>query len=349
MNLLKKPLVTRGWDMDILANYELGDVSLVMGNMTGECNYDCIYCHTDAGEKDENELNADEWIRILDESKELGNRVFWIGGKGEPLLDPAFNEVIVHANDIGLTTVLNTNGSLITKKRANFLYEHNVSPEVKIITFDEGVYDYLSGTKGNLPKLRKGLNNLIESGYGRIVEETDDARITRISGMLLMAKPAYQSMPDVFKYCDRNNFTPVVSDVVASGRVVKRRNLDELMLSNEEKKKVWEIGSKIMGYPLNKGIEECPIQYGIVIQNNGDLIVDTYGMSCDVCDYKGRHAAGNLREIPLKEGWKRINEERKINETARKLAYTRFKEECSDCQASCSMAHKSQKEYRSLN
>ncbi|MBU4245908.1 MAG: radical SAM protein [Nanoarchaeota archaeon] len=349
MNLLKKPLVTRGWDKDILAKYELGDVPLVMGNMTNQCNYNCIYCHTDAGKKDENELNADEWIRILDESKELGNEVFWIGGKGEPILDNAFRKVIRHADDIGLTTVLNTNGSLITKKRAKLLYNNNVSPEVKIISFDEDVYDYLSGTIGNLPALRKGLNNLIKAGYRKIVDETDDARITRMSGMLLMAKPAYQSMPDVFRYCDRNNFAPVVSDVVASGRVVKRGNLDELKLSDEEKKNIWELGSEIMSYPLNKGIEECQIQYGIVVQNNGDLIIDTYGMSCDVCDYYGRRVAGNLREISLKEGWEIIKEERKRNETARKIAYDQFKEECSACLASCPMAHKSQKDYYGLN
>lgn len=349
MNIFKKPLVTRGWDRDILKEYQKGNVPLVMGNMTGECNYDCIYCHTDAGKKDENELNADEWIRILDESKDLGNEVFWIGGKGEPLLDPAFEAIIKHANEIGFITILNTNGSLITKDKAKLLYENNVSPEVKIISFDEKVYDYLSGTTGNLPALRKGLGNLIEAGYGRIVDETDDTRITRISGMMLLAKPAYKSMSEVFRYCDQNNFTPVVSDVVASGRVAKRRNLDELKLSNKEKKKLWEIASEIMGYPLSKGVEECQIQYGMVVQNNGDIIVDRYGMSCDVCDYQGRRVIGNLREISLKEGWDIIKKERKINEQELKIEYAKFRKNCPDCMASCPMALQSHQDYYKLN
>ncbi|UCG95523.1 MAG: radical SAM protein [archaeon] len=342
-----KPLVTKGWNRDIIKEYRSGKLPILTINMTRECNLDCIYCHTDAGEKDKNELNSREWIKIIDESKELGNEVLWIGGRGEPLLDRAFEDVIKHANDIGLTTILNTNGTLITKDKAKFLYENNVSPEVKIISFDEDIYDYLAGTKGKLPFLRQGLKNMIETGYGQIIEETDDSRVTRISGMLLLAKPAYKSMPEVFKFCAENNFTPSISDVVAAGRVVKNRNLEELKLTEKENEKLLEKGSKIMGYPLKGGFEDCHIQYGVFVQNNGHLIVDRFGMSCDVCDYEGRRSIGNLRGISLKEGWELIKNERKKNEKYISRAYDEFRCYSNKCFSACPMALQSQKDYYS--
>lgn len=344
MNLFKKPLVTKGWE-GILERYESGKVPIVMINMTGLCNYKCVMCHTGAGKKDKNELDADEWNGILDQSKKMGNKISWIGGKGEPLLDSAFKDMIIHANDIGLTTILNTNGSLINEKCAKFLYQHDVSPEVKIISFNENVYDYLSGTIGNLPKLRTGLDNLIKAGYGKEIKETNDSRITRISGMLLLEKHALEFMPDVFKYCNKNNLTPVISDIVASGRVIELENLYELMLTNEEKKEIYRKGSEIMGYSLNERMGECEIQYGIVIQNNGDIMVDPWGMSCDVCNCPESQVVGNLHNMSLKEGWKLINEKRKENEEARKSAYKMFREECSVC-PSCSTVYNTQKHYR---
>lgn len=343
-----KKLLMKGWDRDILASYKDEKLPLLTVNMTGKCNFKCDYCHTDAGEKDPGELDAKTWKRILDESAALGNEVFWIGGKGEPLLDEAFEDVIIHANKKGLTTILNTNGTLISENVAKFLYDNNVSPEVKLLTFDEKAYDRLAGVKGQLPKLQKGLDNLLKAGYGKIINETEDARITRASGMLMLIKPAYNSMDDVFKFCRDNYFAPTISGVVAAGRVVKNKNLDELALSVQEDKKLLKRASEIMGYQLDKGFDGCHIQYGLFVQNNGDLIVDRFGMSCDVCDYQGRRTIGNLKEMSLEEGWKRIKEERKGNDEKLKESYKEFNCYSSDCFAVCPMALQSQKDYRKI-
>ncbi len=342
---LNKPLVTKGWDRDIVKEYKSGKLPILTINMTRECNLKCIYCHTDAGEKDPNELTGDEWKRVIDESVELGNEVLWIGGRGEPLLDPAFEDVVKHANSQGLTTILNTNATLLNKRRARFLYENNVSPEVKIVSFREKPYDYLAGIRGWNSYMQLGLLNLLQEGYGEIVNETDDARITRIAGMMLLAKPAYKSIPDVLKFCNKYNLTPVINEIVAAGRVIKNRNLDELRLSSGESAEVAKQGSKIMGFPLARGYSDCEIQYGMFVQNNGDLIVDRLGMSCDVCDYQGKWPIGSVRETTLKDGWKRIKDERKKNRDAINTTYDEFRSCAADRCAACPMMLQSQKDY----
>ena len=65
-----KQLVTKGWDRDILGEYESGNLPILTINMTGECNYSCLYCHTDAGEQDTDELSLNEWKRIIDEGRQ---------------------------------------------------------------------------------------------------------------------------------------------------------------------------------------------------------------------------------------------------------------------------------------
>jgi MoaA/NifB/PqqE/SkfB family radical SAM enzyme len=340
-----KQLVTKGWDRDILADYQSGKLPMVMFNLTRRCNFECVYCHTDAGEADSNELTLEQWKSVTDEVAELGSPVIWIGGRGEPVLDNAFEGLIKYIHEKGLTTILNTNGSLVTKGVAKLLYENDVSPEVKIVSFDEKAYDYLAGVKGKLPRMKQGLKNLIEAGYNQIIGETDDYRLVRAAGMMLLAKPAYASIPEVLRFCRENNFTPVVSDVVAAGRVITNRNLEELQLSRKENKKLADKAAKIMGFPIERGYKDCHIQYGLVIQNTGDFMVDRFGMSCDVCDYQGKRSLGNARGMSVKEAWKAVKAERERNKKAIEKAYERFRGRDPDCFSACPMMIQSKEDY----
>ncbi|MBU3905273.1 MAG: radical SAM protein [Nanoarchaeota archaeon] len=338
-----KPLIMKGWDKDIKKAYDDSKLPLVTMNMTRECNFSCNYCHTDAGKADENEVTGKEWEKVIDESTELGADLFWIGGRGEPLLDKSFKEVIGHINETGSTTILNTNGTLINHEMATFLYKNNVSPEVKIISFDENVYDYMAGVSGAMPLMRKGIDNLLEAGYGEIINETSDARITRLSGMMLLTRSAYDSIPEVLEFCKENNMAPLISDVIAAGRVVSNRNLEELHVSQEDEKNLLKKANEIMGYKLEEGFDICSIQYGVFIQNNGDVIVDRYGMSCDVCDYQGRRTIDNIRENDIKTIWNNILNERERSKEEIEKAYQDF--EYSNCFSKCPMMIQSQKDY----
>jgi MoaA/NifB/PqqE/SkfB family radical SAM enzyme len=343
-----KRLVTKGWDRDILADYESEKLPLAMFNLTRRCNYKCIYCHTNAGESDSGELTLEQWKRVTDEVADLGSPVIWIGGRGEPILDKAFEGLIRYIHGKGLTTILNTNGSLVTKGVAKLMHDNDVSPEVKIISFDEKAYDRLAGIKGKLPQLKKGLWNLVEAGYDKVIDETDDYRLVRASGMMLLAKPAYASMPDVFKFCKEYNFAPVVSDVVASGRVVTNQNLEELQLTKEENKRLADKAEKIMGFPIERGYADCHIQYGLVIQNTGDVMVDRFGMSCDVCDYQGRRSLGNVKEMSVKEAWKAVKAERQRNKEKIAEAFRKFQGRDPTCFSACPMMIQSKEDYFAL-
>ena len=309
-----KPLVADGWDFDYLEKYLEGKVPILTINMTGKCNYACPYCSTNAGVKDKYELNAAEWIDIIKDSHALGTEVIWIAGKGEPLLDSAFKEVVEYANSLNMTTILNTNASLIDQEMATFLYDNHVVPEIKMVSLNEKIYDELSGKKNTYDNFINGVDNLLDAGYGQIIRETEDARITNCSGLVLLAKPALESLPEVFQYCKEQNIAPTVSDVVATGRIIQLQNLNDFILSDEENRRLNKKASEIMEYPFESGLQECYINLGLFVLNNGDLVVNQYGMSCDICCPKSKVVIGNLKEMTVADGWKKIKDMRAQNE-----------------------------------
>jgi len=342
---MEKPLVLRGWDMDLKGSYiETGKPPILTLNMTGACNLKCAYCHTDAGERNPNEMSIEDYKSVIDQAINLGVKVVWIGGKGEPTIDPKFREVVEYVNSYDTPLILNTNATMIDEELAKFMHSHKVYPEVKILSLDEAIYDLASGVEGSYSTMRRGLNNLLEAGYGSEIEESGDVRITDIAGMMLLAKPFYDSIPTVLQYCKDHNMMPTISDVVASGRVVKNRNLGELKMLEDQVLKIHKIGSEIMDYPLEVGVKECGIQYGLYVQNTGEILVTREGMSCDVCDYFGGKSMGSVKKVSLGNAWENIKERRRENEAVIRQLNDESKE-CKTCLGGCAASVRSHKEY----
>ena len=132
--------------------------------LTKLCNLRCLYCYAAPGEKQKNELSFEELKRTIDEARELGLQTLTLTG-GEPLLDKKYFAIAAYAHECGLSVLLFTNGTLITKKVAQKLLELEVSPCVKLDALSSATQDKLAGVKGALEKIKAGINNLISVGY----------------------------------------------------------------------------------------------------------------------------------------------------------------------------------------
>lgn len=79
------------------------------------CDLECTYCY--ATFKDiPSTLSKDDALRVLDLFREAGTEKFTFVG-GEPLLCPHIDELIVHAKNIGLVTMLVTNGTRLVGEK----------------------------------------------------------------------------------------------------------------------------------------------------------------------------------------------------------------------------------------
>jgi pseudo-rSAM protein/SPASM domain protein len=94
---------------------------VVVWNLTKQCNLYCDHCYAAADtECAPGELSTAEGKQLLSELADYGVPVVLFSG-GEPLVRDDLAELIAYAADRGIRPVLSTNGTLITRERAQRL------------------------------------------------------------------------------------------------------------------------------------------------------------------------------------------------------------------------------------
>ena len=91
------------------------------------CNMNCDMCYVRLSNEEmkaQGRLRtADEWIDIGKQMKEAGVLFLLLTG-GEPLLYPEFEKVYIELQKMGMILTINTNGTLIDEKWADFFMKH---------------------------------------------------------------------------------------------------------------------------------------------------------------------------------------------------------------------------------
>ncbi|MCX8053378.1 MAG: radical SAM protein [Armatimonadetes bacterium] len=91
---------------------------IVVWNSTLRCNLNCVHCYADSENKGyPNELSTSEAQQMIRDLAEFGVPVLLFSG-GEPLMREDVYENAALASELGIRTVISTNGTLITEKIA---------------------------------------------------------------------------------------------------------------------------------------------------------------------------------------------------------------------------------------
>lgn len=100
---------------------------VVIWNITGRCNLNCLYCHPSARKEPEGEeLSCDEAMRLVESIGKLGAPMLSLYG-GEPLLREDLTRVARAAAGLGLKVILSTNGTLLDRRWARKIRESGIS------------------------------------------------------------------------------------------------------------------------------------------------------------------------------------------------------------------------------
>lgn len=97
-----------------MQNLEFNKPKIIVWNITSKCNMHCEFCY---GPEEQKELTTEEALEKIRQFKKQGATSLVFTG-GEPLLRQDIIELIKHAKQQGLFTILHTNGLLIDN---NFL------------------------------------------------------------------------------------------------------------------------------------------------------------------------------------------------------------------------------------
>jgi len=129
---------------------------------TRECNMACEFCEAGAGEKQPDELNYDEVIRLVDDLADMGVERFFISG-GEPLVRKDIFEIINHVLERGMKYGIATNGLLVPRHEDEFA---RMRPYVYFTSLDglEETNDHLRGHKGAFMQTLDSLDFIKSTG-----------------------------------------------------------------------------------------------------------------------------------------------------------------------------------------
>ncbi len=126
----------------------------LLAELTYRCPLQCPYCSNPLDiARFERELDTDEWIRVLRESRAMGAMQLGLSG-GEPLIRRDLETIIAEARDLGYYSNLITSGVGMDSDRVARFKEAGLDHiQISFQASDEELNDYLGGTQSFQHKL----------------------------------------------------------------------------------------------------------------------------------------------------------------------------------------------------
>ena len=217
---LKKPPVLKGYlypDQEARKARDEGKLLSLRIETSTICNLRCLYCYNESGEPLKNEMSYEEIKNIVKQAKELGAKSIVIIGGGEPTVYPKFRELVDYIDSLNMIPVIITNGQIIDKKLAQFLYDKNASVEVKLDSLNEEVQDFLAGKKGAYKNIQRSLKNLLNLDF--------QEKECRLGGSFVTSRLNSIEVPDLWRFCRDRNIFPNMETLSPNGRAKKHRYL----------------------------------------------------------------------------------------------------------------------------
>ena len=123
--------------------------------LTARCNLRCPYCYTDSNLSTNMQLSLEEVKQLLRDFRDIRAAKIMFSG-GEPCLHPDLERILTFGGQQGLSMVLVTNGTALTKPLASLLRELGVEVQISIDAVEPERYRKSRGA----PTLPLVLSNL---------------------------------------------------------------------------------------------------------------------------------------------------------------------------------------------
>lgn len=264
--------------------------------LTRECNIGCIFCLSDAGQAQADELTLEKRLALVKEAYELGARQLIISGAGEPFLDPGFWDVIELAHDVlGMYVIVHSNATCITEQVAQkVMSKERLSIMAKKFSFNREVNNYLYGGE-YVDQVEAGFNNLMKAGLNK---ETP----TRLGFQVAITRINLPEIPDILRYARHNNLFPQINQLFLTGRARENPNL---VVNTEEYRKLYLECKRIDAEEFGIHWDSCwlpdnPIIAGCCVRPKFWVMVDDVG-EMRACSIDLAAIIGNCRNSTILE------------------------------------------------
>jgi 12,18-didecarboxysiroheme deacetylase len=147
-----------------LLQFSIDKKPVVVWNMTRRCNLKCVHCYARSEDISyDNELTHDQAVAMIDDLADFGVPVLLFSG-GEPLVHPRLVEYAQYAVSKGMRAVISTNGTLITKEKAQTLKDIGLSYVGISLDGLEPTHDMFRGVPGSFKRAMAAIEHCQAAG-----------------------------------------------------------------------------------------------------------------------------------------------------------------------------------------
>ncbi len=198
---------------------------IVVWNMTLRCNLRCVHCYINAkNEASREELTTEQAKEFIEDLGNMKVPVLLFSG-GEPLLRDDFFELAEFARDVGLRTVISTNGTLIDEEIAKKLKDVGIKYVGVSLDGMHDTHNKFRGLTHAFEKAIEGIKNSLKVGLKAGIRFT-------------VTKDNYRDLPKLLEYAVKEGIPRFcIYHLVYAGR---GKHIVERDLTKEERRKMME-------------------------------------------------------------------------------------------------------------
>lgn len=271
--------------------------------VTNRCNLTCPTCPlgTDLAYKGYNkaDITYDQFKRIIDQIPSLV--YVTLQGVGEPLLNKDIMKMIKYCSDRGISTYINTNGTILTENKSYEIIEAGLSNlSISINSFDEKVFaETRSGA--SIKKISENVKRFID------IKKSKDLKKPIVSFRAILMKETEPYMEDLVFKSDGLGVNVLYIQLFMS--VVADKSLCESSLRKEE---IEAFSEKIEHWKKQTKMEIITESFGKSSNNLGqcklpwfspNVTAEGYITPCCTISNPSVLNMGNIFEAPFEQIW----------------------------------------------
>ena len=255
-----------------IQKYRNGRLSILDIQLSGKCNYNCIYCDS-PNRNSACKINFDHFEKLVRQESNLYDWMF-ICGLGEPLWaenKTRFLRLMALCAEMNIKCSIFTNGSQIDDTILGYIQMGILYPIIKIDTFSLEKSNSIYGTK-EAQKTLDAIGKLFE------MAQSMDDDYCHVAASVVPTTKNETEMINIVEQCCKSNVFPLLGQLEYAGNAVKE--YDNLLLSKNELLELRANISLALGEEYRVPI--CPsVIAGIHVANDGFVSVDEKsGLSC---------------------------------------------------------------------
>jgi MoaA/NifB/PqqE/SkfB family radical SAM enzyme len=276
-------------------NFKDDRLIFLMFSVPPICNYRCKKCFTSAGSRRvKNLLILEEIFRIIKEGKELGARNVSILGEGESLMYKNIKEVVEYTDKLGMILMISTNGRILTRDMADFLFKHNVVLGISLDTLDEKQYNDYCGGNASLKEVLKNID-YVRKLYSKKIYEEKGYKIYQLLIHMTVTAKNFDKLKEIEDFCGGDIFFDCQS-LSEVGNA--KKNASFFKFYKNDYKNFQKFGHLIKPPMVLSKTESgrcicCLFHYGISVACNGEVMFDAHVK-------ESMKFIGNIRNYSLK-------------------------------------------------